>query len=77
MMIPLISLAIYMVCIGLVYKLLLETVDWRRFFVATPESAGKLRLLVAILAVSIGFLLGSFFVTLVTLTQGITTSILH
>lgn len=49
------------------YQLLTSTVDWSKFLKGNAENQRKNRLLVLFLAISLGYLLSTFFLDLMTI----------
>lgn len=63
------TLSSHMFFIYLVFQLLKDLVKWDQILKVTKENAGKVRLLVALISLGLGYLISSFFLSLFQLWQ--------
>lgn len=63
------TLSSHMFFIYLVFQLLKDLVKWNQILKVTKENAGKVRLLVALISLGLGYLISSFFLSLFQLWQ--------
>ena len=63
------TLSSHLFFIYLVFQLLKDLVKWDQILKVTKENAGKVRLLVALISLGLGYLISSFFLSLFQLWQ--------
>lgn len=63
------TLSSHMFFIYLVFQLLKDLVKWDQILKVTKANAGKVRLLVALISLGLGYLISSFFLSLFQLWQ--------
>lgn len=63
------TLSSHMFFIDLVFQLLKDLVKWDQILKVTKANAGKVRLLVALISLGLGYLISSFFLSLFQLWQ--------
>lgn len=63
------TLSSHMFFIYLVFQLLKDLVKWNQILKVTKENAGKVRLLVTLISLGLGYLISSFFLSLFQLWQ--------
>ena len=63
------TLSSHILFIYLVFQLLKDLVKWDQILKVTNDNAGKVRLLVALCSIGLGFLVSSFFLNLYQLWQ--------
>ena len=63
------TLSSHMFVIYLVFQLLKDLVKWDQILKVTKANAGKVRLLVALISLGLGYLISSFFLSLFQLWQ--------
>ncbi|MGT2930558.1 DUF1146 family protein [Streptococcus dentasini] len=57
------------------YQLLIRLVDWEKFLKVNPDNLGAITLLVMFLAIALGYLVSSFFLSIISLSTTIFTTI--
>ena len=63
------TLSSHMFFVYLVFQLLKDLVKWNQILKVTNDNAGKVRLLVALCSIGLGYLISSFFLNLYQLWQ--------
>ena len=63
------TLSSHMFFIYLVFQLLKDLVKWDQILKVTKENTGKVRILVALISLGLGYLISSFFLSLFQLWQ--------
>ena len=70
-----VTLASHLVFIGLSYQMLISLFDWAKIIKNPIENTGKLKLFLLFISITIGFLVSSFFIYVLTLCQSLASSI--